>query len=385
MKQNGVTDDALRLYLFPYSLTHHATTWFDRLSKNSIHTFQEMASKFLLKYFPPSMVTKLRNDISNFCQLSKESFFEAWERYKISIDQCPNHNMLPITQIDTFYNGLTLRHRDMINAAAGGTFMKRRPEECYDLIENMIAHHNDWDTSAQRGESSSSITSSSSKMATLTQQMAKMRKDMLQMYQINQQVNSVSPSCETCGGPHAYYECQAVGGYTQDVYATSGTYNQGGNTYQTQDLKKIILQRPQGALSSNTEPNPREQVSSIMTRSGLTTAKHSIPPHVPPTPSVEVEPGILMNEVHITSPTSTAHVLPPGVQPVSPPKPKEDPKPNPHQPKIPYTSRLNKTKLLDKNDVQISKFLKILKQLHFNISLIDALTQIPKFTKVLKD
>nr|GFA51978.1 reverse transcriptase domain-containing protein [Tanacetum cinerariifolium] len=31
----------------------------------------------------------------------------------------------------------------------GGTFMKRRPEECYDLIENMTAHQNDWDTSAQ--------------------------------------------------------------------------------------------------------------------------------------------------------------------------------------------------------------------------------------------
>ncbi|GJS17936.1 hypothetical protein Tco_0412408 [Tanacetum coccineum] len=38
MKQNGVSDDALRLYLFPYSLTHHATAWFDRLPKNSIHT-----------------------------------------------------------------------------------------------------------------------------------------------------------------------------------------------------------------------------------------------------------------------------------------------------------------------------------------------------------
>nr|GEY39573.1 reverse transcriptase domain-containing protein [Tanacetum cinerariifolium] len=32
----------------------------------------------------------------------------------------------------------------------GGTFMKRRPEECYDLIENMTVQHNDWDTSAQR-------------------------------------------------------------------------------------------------------------------------------------------------------------------------------------------------------------------------------------------
>nr|GEZ83195.1 reverse transcriptase domain-containing protein [Tanacetum cinerariifolium] len=51
---------------------------------------------------------------------------------------------------DTFYNELTLRHRDTISAAAGGTFMKRRPEECYDLIENMTAHHNDWDTYVQR-------------------------------------------------------------------------------------------------------------------------------------------------------------------------------------------------------------------------------------------
>nr|GEZ54518.1 reverse transcriptase domain-containing protein [Tanacetum cinerariifolium] len=84
MKQNGVTDDALRLYLLPYSLTHHATAWFDRLSKNSIHTFQEMASKFLSKYFPPSMMTKLRNDISNVRQLSDESLFEAWGRYKLS-------------------------------------------------------------------------------------------------------------------------------------------------------------------------------------------------------------------------------------------------------------------------------------------------------------
>nr|GFB04601.1 reverse transcriptase domain-containing protein [Tanacetum cinerariifolium] len=99
---------------------------------------------FLGKYFSPSMVTKLRNEITNFCQRPDESLFEAWERYKLSIDRCHNHNMLPVTQIDTFYNGLTLRHRDTINAAAGGTFMKWRPEECYDIIENMTAPHNDW-------------------------------------------------------------------------------------------------------------------------------------------------------------------------------------------------------------------------------------------------
>ncbi|GKC43232.1 hypothetical protein Tco_1060954 [Tanacetum coccineum] len=121
-------------------------------------------------------------------------------------------------------------------------------------------------------------------------------------------------------------------------------------------MQKVPHERPQCALPSNTEPYPREQVNSITTRSGLTTVEPFIPPPVPPTPRVEVEkePETLMDKVHITSPASTAHVPPPGIQPVSPPKPKEDPMPNPHQPKIMYPSRLNKTKLLDKNDVQVT-------------------------------
>nr|GEV85368.1 hypothetical protein [Tanacetum cinerariifolium] len=98
IKVNGVTDDAFHLYLFPHSLTHHATVWFDRLPRNSINTFKQMAKMFLGKYFPPSMVTKLRNEITNFCQLPDESLFEAWERYKLSNDRCPNHNMLPVNQ-----------------------------------------------------------------------------------------------------------------------------------------------------------------------------------------------------------------------------------------------------------------------------------------------
>ncbi|GKD79590.1 reverse transcriptase domain-containing protein [Tanacetum coccineum] len=77
MKQNRVSDDALRLSLFPYSLTHHATAWYDRLPRNSIHSFDEMMRKFLLKYFPPSMVTKLRNEITKFRQEPNESLFEA--------------------------------------------------------------------------------------------------------------------------------------------------------------------------------------------------------------------------------------------------------------------------------------------------------------------
>nr|GEV22624.1 hypothetical protein [Tanacetum cinerariifolium] len=201
IKVNRVTDDALRLYLFPHFLTHHATAWFDRLPRNFINTFKQMAKMFLGKYFPPSMVTKLRNEITNFRQRPDESLFEAWERYKLSIDRCPNHNMLSVTQIDTSYNGLTLRHRDTINAAAGGTFMKRCLGECYDLIKNMTAHHNDWDTSAQR----------------------KINKNIMRVLQVNQQVKAVPLNYETCGGPHSFFDCPATVGNTQNVYA-AGAY-----------------------------------------------------------------------------------------------------------------------------------------------------------------
>nr|GFB11302.1 retrovirus-related Pol polyprotein from transposon TNT 1-94 [Tanacetum cinerariifolium] len=127
---------------------HHAIAWYDRLPRNSIQYFDDMMRKFLSKYFPPSMVTKLRNEITKFEQKSHESLFEAWEHYKLSIDRCPNYNMLLVTQIDMLYNCLTLSHWDTINVVAGGTFMQKTPEECYELIENMTAHHNHWDTFA---------------------------------------------------------------------------------------------------------------------------------------------------------------------------------------------------------------------------------------------
>nr|GEV44303.1 reverse transcriptase domain-containing protein [Tanacetum cinerariifolium] len=88
IKVNRVTDDALYLYLFPHSLTHHATGWFDRLPRNSINTFEQMAKMFLEKYFPPSMVTKLRNEITNFRQPLKAETTEI------------NKNLMKVLQIN---------------------------------------------------------------------------------------------------------------------------------------------------------------------------------------------------------------------------------------------------------------------------------------------
>ncbi|GJZ66151.1 reverse transcriptase domain-containing protein, partial [Tanacetum coccineum] len=295
------------------------------------------------------------DEISNFQQLPNESLFEAWECYKLSIDRCPNHNMLPVTQIDTFYNGSTLRHRDTINAAARGTFMKRRPEECYDLIKNITAHYNDWDTSAQKGESSRPITSSSPEIPALFQQITEMNKNFLRMSQSKQQVNVVNPSCETCGGPHHYFECEAAGGFTQgDVYATTGNCNAGANPMTK--IEKALNERPQGALPSNTIHNPREDIKVITTQSGITLAGPSVPPPNSSSSSKEVEldPKTIMDQVHISSSGTTARVS-------------------------------SSDKLQDKSDIQIHKFLHMFKKLHINISLAEALAFMPKYAKMLKD
>nr|GFA44871.1 hypothetical protein [Tanacetum cinerariifolium] len=140
-QQNGVSDDALYLSLFPFSLTHHATSW----------------------------------------------------------------------------------HRDTINAAARGTFMQKTPEECYDLIENIIAHHNHWDTSANRDETSRFISYTTTiESPEVVRQLKLMNKNFQEMMRQMQPVKAVNTKCETCGGPHSYIECLAISGYTQvAAYATT--------------------------------------------------------------------------------------------------------------------------------------------------------------------
>ncbi|GKC69919.1 hypothetical protein Tco_1115802 [Tanacetum coccineum] len=261
------------------------------------------------------MVTKLRNKITKFEQKLHESLFEAWERYKLSIDRCHNHNMLLVTQIDTFYNGLTLSHRDTINAAAGGTFMQKTPEECYELIENMTAHHNHWNTSATRDETSRNISSTTStESPEVVRQLELLNKNFVEMMRQIQSVKSVNPKCETYGGPHSFTECPAADGYTQEVvYATTGNYNSGGNSYQSQ---------------------------AVTIRSGVSYDGPSIPPtSFSLSKEVKREPEVTKDKVQPTNLGSTAHVQPPVVQvPIQEPDvaPKSKPKPS-----IPYPSRLN--------------------------------------------
>nr|GEZ27353.1 hypothetical protein [Tanacetum cinerariifolium] len=111
----------------------------------------------------------------------------------------------------------------------------------------MTAHHNDWDTLAQRSESSSSINSSSDlEITALKVEMAKINKNLRRVLQVNQQVKAITPNYETCSGPHSYNDCPATIGQTQNVYAV-GAY-QGGNSYQPQGNRNPLSYRSDNYL-----------------------------------------------------------------------------------------------------------------------------------------
>nr|GEU65382.1 reverse transcriptase domain-containing protein [Tanacetum cinerariifolium] len=61
---------------------------------------------------------------------------EAWDRFKEMLRACPHHGFSELTQIDTFYNGLTEQDQDSLNAAAGGNLLNKTTREALKIIEN---------------------------------------------------------------------------------------------------------------------------------------------------------------------------------------------------------------------------------------------------------
>ncbi|GKF49850.1 reverse transcriptase domain-containing protein [Tanacetum coccineum] len=105
--------------LFPFSLAGEARRWRKKEPPRSILTWEDLISKFINEFLPPSRMTNLRNEISNFEQRFGESFHEAWDRYKDLLRACPHHGFTELNQLDTFYNALNPTDQDSLNFAAG--------------------------------------------------------------------------------------------------------------------------------------------------------------------------------------------------------------------------------------------------------------------------
>ena len=93
MQKKDGDNDIVKLKLFPFSLRDHAEVWFSSLPKNSIDSWNKCKDAFISKYFPPTKIIYLRNNIMNFKQLDHEHVAQAWERMKLMIRNFPTHGL----------------------------------------------------------------------------------------------------------------------------------------------------------------------------------------------------------------------------------------------------------------------------------------------------
>ena len=117
-KTNGVSEDAFKLRLFPFSLGDKAHQWEKSLPSDSITTWDECKKAFLIKFFSTSRTAKLRNEISGFQQKNLEGFGEAYERFRGYLNQCPHHGFTKESLLSTFYRGVLPNYRSRLDTAS---------------------------------------------------------------------------------------------------------------------------------------------------------------------------------------------------------------------------------------------------------------------------
>ena len=87
----GMTEDAVRLSLFSFSLSGEAKRWLYSFKGNSLKTWDEVVEKFLKKYFPESKTVERKANISSFLQFPDDSLSEASERFRGLLRKMPTH------------------------------------------------------------------------------------------------------------------------------------------------------------------------------------------------------------------------------------------------------------------------------------------------------
>nr|GFA01171.1 reverse transcriptase domain-containing protein [Tanacetum cinerariifolium] len=226
LKYRDVPNDAINHMLFPYSLEDRARIWYEKEPPNSILTWDDLVNKFVNQFFPSSKTTHLKNEISRFTQRFEEIFSEAWDRFKELLRACPHHGFLKLTQIDTFYNGLTEQDQDSLNAASSGNLLNKTTREALQIIENK--------SKVRYSRSKSNVPSvnmnSRDVVSKIDDRIDKLADHISNLVEIvNKQViapaKAVEKTCVTCGGAHAYYECIATDSNPSSVCVATGSYN----------------------------------------------------------------------------------------------------------------------------------------------------------------
>ncbi|XP_052624837.1 uncharacterized protein LOC128132355 [Lactuca sativa] len=157
--------------------------------------------EFIDQFFPPSKISKLKKAIANFEQQARESLYEAWERYKSLLRNCPHHDLNSQQEVSIFYDGGNVTTRQLLDSQ--GPLTKKAPPVIKQLIEEFSKH------SREHHNPRNDVTRGSAYVASedLSSVMAMLKNMDRRMDKMDQTIHAIRVGCENCNGPHLTRDC----------------------------------------------------------------------------------------------------------------------------------------------------------------------------------
>nr|GEV97958.1 hypothetical protein [Tanacetum cinerariifolium] len=425
-KHPEVPNTTIKLRLFPFSLESEARIWLDKEPPCSILTWEDLVTKFINQFFPPSKITYLRNEIINFLQKPNETFNEAWECFKDLLRQCPHHGFSELHQLDTFYNALNPNDQDALDSAAGGNFQEKIPRECLSIIKS---------------KSKQIAASLEDKLDIRMNRFGKSLNDMkASLVTPTARIKAVEEVCVTCGANHNYNRCPLTCGNEFPIFhdniqkfqtAAVGNFIQGNhNSKNRQNNQGVVYQNPPQQASTYQAPvlqnlNSRFEAYTNVNDANMTNlqmkfdnfqknqqdfqksfekkqddfqnqmmnfmqnlynnkalSSSSLLRNTIPNPRNEAKAITTQSCISYDGPPIPSPVVekePEATKDTELPSTKDT---QPHSVQVP--KKLAKEKLREKDDILAAKFMEIFRDLHFELSFADALIHMPKFAPMFK-
>ncbi|XP_052309176.1 uncharacterized protein LOC127905360 [Populus trichocarpa] len=351
MKPNGVDEEQVKLKAFPFSLKGAAKTWLFSILPGSIGTWNAMKKIFLEKYFPASRVANIRKEICGIRQSHGETLSEYWERFEQLCIQCPHHQIPDQLLIQYFYEGLMPTDRSIIDAASGGALVDKTPEAARQLISNMAANSKQFGTCGD---------------------FSNKRVNEVSVSNLENKVNDLTSLVRSlaCGNVQHVKVCSicSLQGHASDRSSIHNLEKQMGQV--ASSVGKLEAQM-NGKLPSQAL-NPKENVSAIMLRSGKELEEQR-------SKQIEMEEE---EEIETELSTKKEHPPPPQTE-IKTNTPKVIPQSMNSNFKTipPFPMNSSRSKKEDKE----KEILEVFKKVELNIPLLDAMKQIPKYAKFLKE
>ncbi|CAN6573192.1 unnamed protein product [Malus baccata var. baccata] len=342
----NVDGNILKMKAFPFSLMDKAKDWLYELAPGTVTSWESMKRAFLEKFFPTSRIILLRKKISGIQQEEGESFPTYYERFKSLVASCPQHQMKEELLLQYFYEGLLPLERQMLDASAGGALVDKTPMAAKVLIANRALNAQQYEGVGQRGPPQHQVHEMAEGMkiqGPVEDQAKAMQNQDKRVDQLEKQIGQIA---------------EFVGKFRDPGQLPSSTIPNPKGGFESAKAITLRSGKEVGAgSSSKTGHNEDELLQLEEEESKQPTAK--VVPPLPQVPNVPNLPNSSHNGKNVSNSVHT-NVFPSNV---------------------PFPSRFMQTKKEEAEKDILETFRKV----QVNIPLLDAIKQVPRYAKFLKE